>query len=294
LSDYRREFVNVRGLSYGVHRWGDEAAPVIFMLHGWGDTGRTFELLVKPLLPAWQVIAPDWRGFGASDWAPGEYYFPDYLADLDCLLGHYSPDQSVRLVGHSMGGNVAALYAGSRPQRVAALANLEGFGLKDADPASAPGRYARWLTQLRSEPEPPTFADFDQLAERIRSRHPSLPVEMARFAARHWGRRIGDRVILKADPRHRQVNPVLYRRAEALACWSAVTAPVLLVIGAASAFASGGAKFLDNDDGAAVFARARRIVIPDAGHMLHLEQPQVVVGYLREFFEATTTEGEEL
>jgi pimeloyl-ACP methyl ester carboxylesterase len=291
LTDYRREFIEVRGLTYGVHRWGDSAAPAIFMLHGWGDTGRTFERLVAGMLPDWQVLAPDWRGFGISAWAPGGYYFPDYLADLDQLLVHYSPNEPVRLLGHSMGGNVAALYAGSQPQRVRALANLEGFGLRDGDPATAPARYARWLAQQRAEPEPSTFANFDELAERIRSRHPGLAEESARFAARHWGRQIGDRVMLKADPKHRRVNPVLYRRAEALACWSAVTAPVLLMIGASSSFASAKEALFDRDDGIGVFARARRVVIADAGHMLHWEQPRAVATHLREFFSRDCLEG---
>jgi pimeloyl-ACP methyl ester carboxylesterase len=44
--------------------------------------------------------------------------FADYLADLDMLLDHYAPGQAVDLVGHSMGGNVAMMYAGVRPERI--------------------------------------------------------------------------------------------------------------------------------------------------------------------------------
>ena len=77
--------------------------------------------------------------------------FPDYLADSARLLQAYSPDAPARLVGHSMGANVASLYAGTMPERVSALVNVEGFGLKDSDPGEAPQRYRDWLTSGRSD-----------------------------------------------------------------------------------------------------------------------------------------------
>ena len=57
-------------------------------------------------------------------WASGGYWFPDYIADLDVLLRELATPEPVPLVGHSMGGNVAGLYAGTRPSRVATLALL--------------------------------------------------------------------------------------------------------------------------------------------------------------------------
>ena len=56
------------------------------------------------------------------------------------MIAVFSPNQPVNLLGHSMGGNIASLYAGVRPDRVATLINVEGFGLPDSDPerSSAP------------------------------------------------------------------------------------------------------------------------------------------------------------
>ena len=121
--------LNVRGLRYHVRTWGDTADPKLVLLHGWMDVSASFQFLVDALRRDWYVIAPDWRGFGLSEWAPDGYWFPDYVADLDVLLRQLSPKAPVNLVGHSLGGNVAALYAGIRPARVARLVNLEGFGL---------------------------------------------------------------------------------------------------------------------------------------------------------------------
>src|SRR5256885_13949939 len=113
------EFVQIRGLRYHCRCWGGERAPKLFMLHGWMDVSASFQFLVDALRRDWRVIAPDWRGFGLSEWAKSDsYWFPDYFADLDRLLEHFQADSPTTLVGHSMGGNVAAMYAGIRPERV--------------------------------------------------------------------------------------------------------------------------------------------------------------------------------
>src|SRR5262249_61373974 len=111
--------------------------PKLVLLHGWMDVSASFQFLVDALRGDWYVIAPDWRGFGLSQWVASGYWFPDYIADLEALVAQVSPDAPVNGVGHSMGGNVAGLYAGVRPARVAKLALLEGVG-----PPAAPGRHA--------------------------------------------------------------------------------------------------------------------------------------------------------
>src|ERR1700688_2089349 len=119
------EFVATRGTRLHVRRWGPPDAPMLFMLHGWMDISASFQFVVDALAGDWQVIAPDARGFGLSDWPvaegkSGHYWFQDYLADLDALLDHYAPaslrGEPVNLVGHSMGANVVCLYASVRPR----------------------------------------------------------------------------------------------------------------------------------------------------------------------------------
>jgi pimeloyl-ACP methyl ester carboxylesterase len=280
-------FVEVRGLRYHCRRWGDARRPALFMLHGWMDVSASFQFLVDALRGDWQVVAPDWRGFGLSDRSKdGVYWFPDYFADLDALLGHFHADGPAILVGHSMGGNVAAMYAGIRPERVARLVNLEGFGLAAADPAQAPQRYARWLAELSGAP--PSFRDydsFDALAARLREGNPRLTPERAAFLASHWGRKKPDgRVELASDPAHKLVNPVLYRLEEAEACWRKVSAPVLWV-SAAETRNPGTLKLTPQAIAArkACFGRLVERVIPDAGHMLHHDQPERLAEAIEDF-----------
>ena len=106
-------FFDIRRLRYHVRRWPGDAARRLVLLHGWMDVSASFQFLVDELAADWDVYAPDWRGYGLTDWGASDcYWFPDYLADLDALLERIQPEGGVNLVGHSLGGNVAALYAG--------------------------------------------------------------------------------------------------------------------------------------------------------------------------------------
>jgi pimeloyl-ACP methyl ester carboxylesterase len=281
------EFVQVRGLRYHCRVWGKASAPQLFMLHGWMDVSASFQFLVDSLAGDWRVIAPDWRGFGLTEWTQdGAYWFPDYFADLEALLEHYQPRAPAVVVGHSMGGNVAAMYAGIRPERVAKLVDLEGLGLADSGPEKAPGRYARWLSELAKDKRGfRDYESFEALAERLRGNNPRLTKERSFFLARHWGSAKPDgRVELASDPAHKLVNPVLYRAEEAMACWRKVAAPVLWVEGAES----NAHEFLKLSaaDLAArkqCFSRLTECVIAGAGHMLHHDQPERLAEVIEEF-----------
>ncbi|MBA1148673.1 alpha/beta hydrolase [Ectothiorhodospiraceae bacterium WFHF3C12] len=253
-------------------------------LHGWMDSGATFQFAVDHLPADWDIIAPDWRGFGGSDRAPESYYFPDYLADLDALLDRYFPEQPVLLVGHSMGGNVAGLYAGVRPERVQRLISLEGFGLASAAPEAAPERYAAWLDSLRETPGLRSFESYDALAAHLQRQNPRLTAERADYVARCWGESAVDGTVeLRGDPRHKRPNPVLYRLEEAMACWRRVTAPTFWLLGAESDVLRRAGAESDFETRLACFAEIRTEVIEACGHSIHLDQPVRLAESIRVF-----------
>jgi len=237
------------------------------------------------------MVAPDWRGFGRSEWPQEGYWFPDYFADLDALLDILSPDQPVRLVGHSMGGNIANLYAGLRPARVRCVANLEGFGLPRSSARDAPGRLRKWLDQVKSKPALKDYESLEQLAGVIRFRYPRFTEAQADFVARAWsepaaGAPDGARVRLLGDARHRWVNPVRYLREDAEACWREVKAPVLMVLGDESEYLTVLGADGTDDAFRANIPHVQIAHIPGAGHMLHIEQADRVAALVEDFLQA--------
>jgi pimeloyl-ACP methyl ester carboxylesterase len=277
----------VRGVDYHISEWGDPADPLLVFLHGWGDSGATFQFVVDAMAGRWHVVAPDWRGFGRTYCRATGYWFPDYLADLDDLLSKYSPSAPVRIVGHSMGGNIGGLYAGVMPERVRAFVNVEGFGLPDTSPTEAPARYGEWLRRQREVPAFTRFESVEALARRVAKRSPRMTTAQARFVAGAWAEEGPDGATLLADPAHKRPNAVLYRRAEAEACWRNVTAPVLLVAGADSAVLQ--AVGLQPVDGclALPFPHSRTCIIEACGHMVHFEAPGPLAAAIEDFLLAT-------
>jgi pimeloyl-ACP methyl ester carboxylesterase len=114
------------------------------------------------------------------------YWFQDYLADMDELLRQLAGEAPMDIIGHSMGGNVAMLYAGIRPQRVRRLINLEGVGMRGAAADKAPERYAQWMDELRAGARMRDYATQDEVAERLMKNNPRLSADKAHFLAGYW------------------------------------------------------------------------------------------------------------
>lgn len=277
-------YLRLRGLRFHLRCWGAEDAPLLVYCHGWLDTTATFADVGERLGQRFRVVALDQRGYGYSEWPVDGYWFPDYVADLETLIDRLSPDQPVRLAGHSMGGQVASLYAGLRPARVSKLAVLDSLFLPDMPPASAPRRFSRWLDQLKAPDRSKTYASFEELAARVQKQHPQLSDERALFVAQGWGAAGADgRIRLLADPKHRLDMPSLYRNAESMEIWKGITAPTLFLDAGASAFG----KAITAEEKAtrrACFRDPREVVIAEAGHMLHFDAPQATAQALLDFF----------
>lgn len=282
----RSEFLQIRGRRLHVRLWGPDEAPLIVLLHGWCDVAASWQFVVDAFMAEWRVVAPDWRGFGLSQWNHDVYWFPDYIADLDALLLHYSPGSPVRLVGHSLGGNAACIYAGIRPERIARLVNLEGLGLRRYQPEEAPERYANWLDQLRDTPSFRSYPDRAAFAARLQKENPRLSDEKAAWLAWQMGEDDGAGGIrLAADPFHRWVNPIIYRVEEVMAHWRRVTAPVLWVT-APDSFVFKRLFAHDSDEyraRIACFKDIREARIEDSGHNMHHDQPAEIARLIEEF-----------
>ncbi|MBM3342650.1 MAG: alpha/beta hydrolase [Betaproteobacteria bacterium] len=279
--------LKVRGINYHCRCWGREGAPKLFMLHGFQDVSASWQFTVDALEKDWHVIAPDWRGYGLTGWSGQDtYWFPDFIADLDAILDHFEPQLPARLVAHSMGASVAGLYAGAVGKRVSKLVSIEGFGGAPAIPEEAPRRYAKWLRQIAQGEEQRPYADFEDFALRMMAENPRLSAERAKFLVQHWGKEEADgTVVRRADPAHKVLRPTPARQDEALACWRAISAPVLMIEGANSRHvATQRAKPEEHQERLAAFQTLVDVVrIDNAGHNIHHDQPAALAQAIEPF-----------
>lgn len=289
-------FVPIRHLQYHVRHWGTpaaEQAPLV-LVHGWMDVAASWQFMVDALQTERWIIAPDWRGFGQtreSGPAPDSYWFADYLADLDLLLDHFAMDQQVDLVGHSMGGNVAMMYGGVRPDRIRRLVNLEGFGLPATKPAQAPGRYAKWIDEIKSlhagDMALKAYDSPEGVARRLMKTNPRLPADKAAWLARHWAApNAQGQWEIQGDPAHKVVSAHLYQAEEAQEIYQRISAPVLSVTASDDSLSQwwkGSFTLAQYHERLRVVPQLQSAVIDDAGHMLHHDQPDALARLIEKF-----------
>jgi pimeloyl-ACP methyl ester carboxylesterase len=278
----------INRLQYHVREWGDAGKPLLLMVHGWMDVSASFQFLVDCLVDDWHVVAPDWRGFGLSAWNAGSsYYMADYLADLDALIDIFSKQQPVRLIGHSMGGNLSTLYCGVRGERIASLVNLEGLGMPGEGPDKAPQRMKRWLDEVSAGQALRDYASLGEVIERLQKTNPRLSDQRALFLAENWSVEGSDgRYMLRADPAHKIPNPQPYDAAAMTAIWADIKVPVLWVMARESDYAKKMDALEGYSDRLASIADLERVWIDAAGHMMHHDQPEILARHIERFLEA--------
>jgi pimeloyl-ACP methyl ester carboxylesterase len=290
----RSEFVAVRNLRYHVQVWGEpapEKTPLV-LVHGWMDVAASYQFVVDALSHDHYVIAPDWRGYGQTDsGGVDNYWFPDYLADLDFLLDHYAPGQQVNLVGHSMGGNVVMLYAGVRPERIRRLVNLEGFGMPATTPDQAPGRYAKWMDELKKlhkgEMDLKAYDTAAGVARRLMKTNPRLSADKANWLAEHWANENAEgKWSILGQPAHKISNAQLYRVEEVLEIYKCISMPVLAVEASDNSLDmwwKGKFTLAQYHERIRVVQQLEIGRIEDAGHMMHHDQPEVLAAMIERF-----------
>lgn len=137
-------------------------APVLWLIHGIGDSSRTWEEVLPLLGDGYTVVAPDLLGHGASDKPRADYSiggFANGMRDLQVVLGV----ERATIVGHSLGGGIALQFAYQYPERVERLVLVASGGLgAEVNPllraAALPGASAAIAVSVRSPLRLPAMA----------------------------------------------------------------------------------------------------------------------------------------
>ena len=281
--------VPLRGLSFHLLEWApppdvDASGMTVLLLHGFADAAGSWESVAPILARAGHaVFAPDLRGYGATSWISpdGYYHFFDHVGDVDAIVDHIAAPR-LALVGHSMGGTVATLWAGARPGAVTRLALLEGVGPPDSAPKDAPERATRWLDSVRGgrgRGGNKAFSSMEEAIERLATTHPEVPRDVIAQRAKWLVKEEDGRFAWRFDPLHRTPSPVPFYAAAFRAFAQRVACPVLLVSGGETGFHPS-----DEAEREASYRDRRRIELAGAGHMIHWTQPEALARELVSFF----------
>jgi pimeloyl-ACP methyl ester carboxylesterase len=284
-NESRCETFLVRGLTYNVRRWGREGAKPLMLLHGTQDSSITFQFVVDRLSGEWDIFAPDWRGHGYSDWAVGGYWFHDFVADLDNLRDQLFQDRAIPIVGHSLGGNIAGVYAGLRPKHISHVVSLDGFGpLTNAVPAEAKTVLRMGLDGAKGARQHRTYTTVKDAAERLMQANPRLQWQQALFLATR-STRLGDDAKYRwlFDPTHQKTIPTLRSLDEWYSIWSDIDAPICW-LASTDHRPNAPTNFPEvMEQRAATMRVARRLALPDTGHNIHHDAPYAVAVAIEEF-----------
>lgn len=264
-------FTEINGLRLHYLDYGRDDNPPLVCIHGLSGNAHNFDALAPYLAPDYHVISIDVRGRGDSQWGPAdEYSQPNYCKDLATLIDRLE-FQRVTLIGTSMGGAIAMLYAGGYPERV------ERMVLNDVGPEVEAGGIKRISDYMSSAP-----ADFTSLAEVADYYLQNYPA-LGRMAGEtllefvKWSVRTGENARLrwKIDPAIRNI-PRSGSSARPLDMWvpyARITAPVLVIRGAQSDILS-----------RPTAARMRAVLpvlttvveVPEVGHAPTLLEPEAL------------------
>lgn len=265
--------------------WGNHGAPPLLLVHGNRDHAHNWDWLAEHLRDRYHVVAPDLRGHGDSQWSLGTSYSPmEYAFDLAQLV-HQRGLAPVRIVAHSLGGNVSLRYAGVFPEEVMRLAVIEGTGaLRPGadDRPPAPERLRAWVEAQRSLAgrTPRRYPTLDDAYRRMQEANPHLTPEQARHLTIHGTNQNEDgSYSWKFDNYVHGGHLTDLPPEDVRALWRNIACPVLLVSGAES----WQREWARPEALVPLFADARHEVVEGAGHWVQHDRLDRVVELLDDF-----------
>ena len=254
--------------------WGNPEAPPLLLIHGNRDHAHNWDWAAARLQDRYHIVAPDLRGHGDSQWSAGSMYAPaEFVYDIAQLV-HQQQLAPLRIVAHSLGGNIALRYAGTYPEDVERLVVIEGWGGIVPEPrAAATRRSACGRGSGRSGRSPPASRGATRRSTTptsgcwrpTRTCRPTRPATSRSTAPTRTrtARTAGSSTTTSTPARSSTC-----RREDVRGLWRNITCPVLLISGSESWLRSGG----DPDELVGEFADARHVVVDGAGHWVQHDQ----------------------
>jgi pimeloyl-ACP methyl ester carboxylesterase len=264
--------ISVGGVKLRCYELG-QGEPLL-LLHGIGAGARTWGRAAEALALRRRVIAPDARGHGRSEKPATGYREIDYVADAEALAAQ-AGDQPLDVVGHSLGGRIAAGLAARRPDAVRRLVLYEAVGAPATPRSPAQEAQMRegarvWIERLRAAPR-------EAVLEQTRQRQPAWSEEeRAAFI-----------------DSQRELSMAVYGQEAIGYFWdwrqavADIRSPTLALFGdrTAASFPPSIADQAVLGEVQAAMPRARVVQVRGAGHMVHLDRTWEFVAAVESFLD---------
>jgi 2-succinyl-6-hydroxy-2,4-cyclohexadiene-1-carboxylate synthase len=267
----------VNGVHLNIETAG--AGPPLVLLHGFTGDAAGWEPHVAYFARHFCVLAIDLLGHGSSD-APADsdrYHMERSTADLLAVLDRLGLSRA-SVLGYSMGGRLALCLTATAPERVSALV-LESASPGVRDPVERQARSARdgRLADSIERDGVPVFVDhWERLP--IFATQAGLPADVRASVRATRLRHTAHGLANSLRGMGQGVQPPMHDHLPQLRI------PTLLVVGALDApYCALGAEM------SRMITGARLVIVREAGHAVHLEQPERFRRFVLEFLEAVTT-----
>ena len=272
---------SVNGIKLHYVDWGTPSGvadlPTVFLLHGDMRTSRSWDAVARDLCGQFHVISLDSRGHGDSDWPESGYSFPQRIDDLEGLADAIELRDAVA-VAHSTGGVVASMLSKRRPDIFSKLMLLEPMVVVTE-------AFQRMVSQRAVRPRR-TWGSRDEMYDYLKQHrmtgkwrddvirdvvaHESFELPDGRLdmkwanASMDWNEREGD---------YHDLRPTLKTLAK----------PVQFIVSDSRADS-----FQDVATIAEETAGFSMVTIPDSGHNMYMDQPDIVAAAVRKFVTSGT------
>ncbi|MFO1506600.1 MAG: alpha/beta hydrolase [Lysobacterales bacterium] len=275
--------VAIADVAVAAKEWGEPSSPPLLALHGWLDNAASFDVLAPILARTHHVVAPDLPGHGRSGHRPpgAWYHFVDYLEDIARLFAHFGWARA-DLLGHSLGGALATLFAATYPERVRRLVLIEALGPLTTPEDELVGQLRHALDERLAASGPLRTFDNLESAVAMRVRANGLTAQAARPLVERGVKRVVGGWQWSSDPRLMSPSALRLTEAQVRSALQAVRAPTLLVL------ADPPTRHLPRDE-----VEARAAEVPDlqivrvpGHHHLHMENATKVAEPILAFLDA--------
>ncbi|XP_070684487.1 serine hydrolase-like protein [Pempheris klunzingeri] len=273
--------------------WGPDHGYPVLCLHGWADNCGTFNTLI-PLLPKdCRYVALDLAGHGLSSHRPpGVFYsFSAYVADVRRVVDGLQWTK-FSIIGHSMGGNIAAMFSALFPEMVNAVVLLDAFGFLPTEPKEISKVMRQGMDEMlqyeKKTEEKKRVYTYDKAVERLMAANPTLSERSAHILLERGLVQVEGGFVFSRDLRVNFKNIVRITLEQSLEMQLRIQASVLVVLsddGIDRKLTESNQRKFTSPILQGYHDRNHMVATVSGDHHIHLNNPELVAPLVSDFLQ---------